>query len=299
MNHDLEIALARGALSTARAGRDHGNTILLIGILTEVAIDTFWRDRPRVFSQSWREHFFEKKTITILIVGLVIVGGLMLERRQGSIADDKAEEIQGYQQEQIADAENRLADAQERIAKILVNVGPTETSREPKRIWGIKQFAGTPFLVQELPTPYRHPDEDEGTFQARFDIFEGSLVGARSFLQLTIIGWVALPHVNWRCPWMPEEIVIYSRHGKPLEVRLDTPEAKAWSAGEALTQYMHSTGLDRVEHLPIRDDANGNPTEQLTGLILPKNGIFITVGPKNSNEGIEFLQHELEVGPDR
>jgi hypothetical protein len=63
---------------------------------------------------------------------------------------------------------------------------------------------------------------------------------------------------------MPEGIVIYSRHGKPLEVRLDIPEAKAWSAGEALMQYMISTGLDRVEHLSIREDANGNPADQLT-----------------------------------
>jgi hypothetical protein len=234
----------------------------------------------------------------MVLAGLGVILGVWIEGHWGTKADQDADQIRDIQQAHIRNAEERLADTTERIAKILVNAGPPRLLGDQKGFWELKQFAGTPFLVQGLPTPYRHPDEDDATFQARYDVFEGSIHGVLSFQQLIIVGWVALPLVTWRCSWMPEQVVIFSRHGNPLEVRLDTPEAKAWSAAEALTQYMRSTGLDAVEHLPIRDDASGNPTDQLAGLILPRNGIFIMVGGKNSNEAIELLEHDLEVRPD-
>jgi hypothetical protein len=293
MKYDLEIALAQSALSIARTWRDHGNTILLIGILAEVAIDIFWRDKPHTFSHAWREHFREPKIIATFTIGVLIFGGLMLEREQGSVADDKADEIRGYQQALILDAETRVANANDRIAKTLIALGPPMLLLvNEQKFMTLKQFAGTPYLVQGLPPSMMTPSDNVDTFKARLNAVMGSAEGVGSFDNLKIVGWIGLPRTSWRCTWMPDGIVIYSRHGPPLEVNLDTPEAKAWSAGDALMAYLREEGVDDIEHLPINDDANGNPTGNLAGLVLPRNGIFITIGAKDSERALDSVERE-------
>jgi hypothetical protein len=88
MNHDLEIALA-----AARRWRDFGNLILLVGIVAEILIEGFCRDRPSVFTPSWCDHICEPKNVAILIAGLITLAGLWLERTKGQDADDFADQI--------------------------------------------------------------------------------------------------------------------------------------------------------------------------------------------------------------
>src|SRR5690242_13813084 len=96
MNHDLEMAL-----EAARRWRDLGNAILLVGILAEILIEASWPDRPSIFTLKWRDHLCASKNIAIVMAGLVTLGGLWLERREGQIADDKADEIRGNLQERV------------------------------------------------------------------------------------------------------------------------------------------------------------------------------------------------------
>jgi hypothetical protein len=97
MNHDLEVAL-----EAARRWRDLGNAILLGGILAEILIEASCPDRPSVFTLKWRDHFCGPRNIAILMAGLVTLGGLWLERTEGQIADDKADQIQTSLQGHIA-----------------------------------------------------------------------------------------------------------------------------------------------------------------------------------------------------
>jgi hypothetical protein len=108
MNHDLEIARALELQSIARTWRNHWGALLTFAILVEVAIDTFWRDRPRIFSPTWREHFFEKKILVIFAVGVMVVVSLNRESFHGTIADEKADDIQRIQQARIAELQERL-----------------------------------------------------------------------------------------------------------------------------------------------------------------------------------------------
>lgn len=96
MNHDLEIAL-----ETARRWRDLGNAILLAGILAEILIEASWPERPSVFTLRWCDHVRAPKNVAILMAGLITLGGLFLERREGQIADDKADQIRGNLQERV------------------------------------------------------------------------------------------------------------------------------------------------------------------------------------------------------
>lgn len=92
------------ALAAARQARDWGNAILVIGIVAEIVIEAVWPDAPDLFPllrgkhatkplTRWRDHFWKKKNLAILIVGLVTVFGLGLERVKGQAADDLADQI--------------------------------------------------------------------------------------------------------------------------------------------------------------------------------------------------------------
>jgi hypothetical protein len=302
MNHDLEIARAFELQSIARTWRDRWGVILTFAILVEVAIDTFWRDRPRIYSPTWSEHFLEKKIIATFAVGVLIVVSLNRESFQGTIADEKADDIQRIQQTRIADAETRIAKANERTTKTVRALGTPMLFRDEPEFSKLCKFKGTPFFVQGLP---RYPSSNDLTVDpVRVHAFEDSSIGVQSFMILMSIEWLKwTPPPSWRGPLVYDSVIIYSRRPKnfdlrletesPYEMALDTPEGKAWAAGEALTQYMHSGGLPSVAHFPIAADSNGHIVDSRIPPTFPIDGVFITVGPRVRSD-VDSL--EMEVG---
>src|SRR5580698_347470 len=122
MSHDLEFAL-----NTARRWRDLGNLILLVGIIAEILIEAFWRDRPSTFSLKWCDHIREPENLAILIAGLLTLSGLWFERTKGQNADDFADQIRADLEQKIVGLAPRYwlidAGSENIVAKIKPFVG--------------------------------------------------------------------------------------------------------------------------------------------------------------------------------
>jgi hypothetical protein len=269
----------------------------MFAILAEVAIDTFWLDRPRIFTSLWREHIFEKKIVAAVIVGLAVVICLYGESSQGTVADDKADEIQRYQQDQIADAENRSVLAVEQNTMLRRALGPPMLyvdQSHRKEFFRLNKFTSTPILVQGL-------------------LNLSNMDGVASFRSLGIVGWQRIPpSLNWTGS-TPPGITIYSRRPKPWEtleqsypqspykMPFNTSEEKAWAAGEALKQYLESTSALGISHLQIPVGPNGDVDSRrpdLASLNLPKNGVLVIIGEKFPEDEIlnELDSQELFSG---
>ncbi|MGH7075198.1 MAG: hypothetical protein ACREFD_13475, partial [Stellaceae bacterium] len=86
-------------LTAARFWRDVGNDVLLGGIGAEIVLDILWPEKRRE----------RLKKIVIVLVGLVVIGGIWLERTSGDRVDNLSNDIQEAQRSKIISLDERLA----------------------------------------------------------------------------------------------------------------------------------------------------------------------------------------------
>ncbi len=108
-----------GALETAlkfhRFWRDIGNDILLFGVMAEFLIDLFWPERPDLFPLlrsrkattpflKWYRHLLTTRGVVVVMMGLMVFAGVAVERYQGGLADDAADNIRALLEREILSA---------------------------------------------------------------------------------------------------------------------------------------------------------------------------------------------------
>lgn len=190
---------------------------------------------------------YSQKNLAIFACGLVTLFGLMKERHESTDVDFFTDQMRQK--------------AQERQTNLITLLGPPWLTIHRPRFDMLKKFAGTPYIVQHLPYPRFNAAESQfSSFDSRLRASEESAFGAGSFQMLKAVGWSMKESPDqYQYPWVPDGIHILSRRPypfdsgrslSPFDMPTDTPEERAWAAGEALTQYLEDEHVGSVAHFP-------------------------------------------------
>lgn len=236
MNHDLETTL-----SAYRHLRNIGNLLILIGILAEIAIDILWPERSTLFPtlreykavtpcMRWWNHVYSCRVLAIFAAGLVVLGGLMLERVEGENAD------------QVADQIRMNLQVQSTAVMYIMSSTRTPQLLPTSEFEALREFKGTKAFIDVVMSIGNERDTD-------FVDFDGSLAEALS----RQLGWDVRPWLYAKqgtdVPHIWENITIISKGSMlfgPLPSSHPKPKAaivRSYNAAEALTQYLNSVGL--------------------------------------------------------
>lgn len=318
MTTDLE-----SLLTGYKHWRDIGNRLLIGGLIAEVFISAAIAEHRKY---KW---LAELLAAVIVLVGVWVevqnggyaddierqirqqsdekIADLNKEAKQLSNAEAQARLAIAEAQKETAQAEERAESAKEQATRLLRAFVTPKLFIDPKEFPKLQKFAGTPFLAQGLPPVDKPaPNETTDTFRARQEASSESYMAAGSFGQLQEVGWKPwVPPANCRWSWgsMLGGITVWSWRPEPhtmlhlqtpFEMSLDTPEGKAWAAGEALTLYLQAEGVQNITHIPLLANMMGpRGPEICPGISVPKGLVVIAVGQRIP---VDFRWFEEEEG---